>query len=116
MQGEIAIDKSTCKEAELNKIQLCCPVTAFGSTASRRASPAKLIATTRITISSPGGIHSQGWEVRTVRDWALFSIFPRLAAGGCTPIPRKLKDASSSMDRAITEVAYTNMGATVLGR
>ena len=31
-------------------------------------------------------------------------------------MPRKLKDASSSMDSAMTEVAYTRMGATVLGR
>ena len=30
-------------------------------------------------------------------------------------MPRKLKEASSSMDSAMTEVAYTRMGATVLG-
>ena len=73
------------------------------------------MATTRTTIRSPGGIQSQGCFVSTVRDWALLSILPRLAVGGCTPMPRKLKDASSSMDSAMTEVAYTRMGATVLG-
>ena len=30
-------------------------------------------------------------------------------------MPRKLSEASSSMDRAMTEVAYTRIGATVLG-
>ena len=74
------------------------------------------MATTRMTIKRPGGSHSHGCFVSTVMDWALFNILPRLAAGGCTPMPRKLKDASSSMDSAMTEVAYTRMGATVLGR
>ena len=91
-------------------------ITDEGSNASLKASPTKLIATTSTTIKSPGGIHSQGCLVRIVRDWALPSMLPRLAAGGCTPIPRKLKEASSSMESAITEVAYTRMGATVLGR
>ena len=57
---------------------------AVGSAASRSASPTKLMATTKITIKSPGGIHSQGCFVSTVKDCALFNIFPRLAAGGCT--------------------------------
>ena len=76
-----------------------------GSKASLRASPTKFTAVTTIIITSPGGIQSQGCFVRTVTDCALFNIFPRLAAGGYTPMPRKLKAASSSMVRAITEVA-----------
>ena len=43
-------------------------------------------------------------------------MLPRLAVGGCTPIPRKLRAASSSMESASTEVAYTRMGAAVFGR
>ena len=40
------------------------------------------MATTRTTIRNPGGIQSHGCFVSTVRDWALFSILPRLAVGG----------------------------------
>jgi len=49
---------------------------------------------TATTIMSPGGIQSHGMEPRTPMDWASVSKFPQLAVGGCTPIPRKLKDAS----------------------
>ena len=63
------------------------------------------MAITSTTITPPGGSHSQGFPVRTVKDCAPFSIFHRLAAGGCTPIPKKLSAASSSMESASTEVA-----------
>ena len=54
--------------------------------------------------------------VRIVSDCAPFRILPREGVGGCTPIPRKLNAASSSMEIANTDVAYTSTGAMVLGR
>jgi hypothetical protein len=60
----------------------CLPLREVGSTASLNASPIKLIDITRITIRTPAGIQSHGLEVNIVRDWAPFSIFPRLAVGG----------------------------------
>ena len=78
--------------------------------------PIKLMAITSTTIVNPGGIHNHGCFVSTVRDCAPFSILPRLADGGWIPVPRKLNAASSSMDKARTDVAYTKIGAAVFGR
>ena len=58
-----------------------------------------------LVIINPGGSHNHGCFVNTVNDSAPFNIFPRLAVGGCTPIPRKLNAASSNMEIANTDVA-----------
>ena len=88
----------------------------MGSIASRSASPMKFTQMTRTTIIRPGLSHIQGICVRTVIDSAPFNRFPRLASGGCTPIPRNESVASSRMEIAMTLVAKTRIGATVLGR
>ena len=66
-------------------------------------------------INTPGGTHNQGLEVKIVMDCAPLSMLPKLAVGGCTPMPKKLNAASSKMDKATTDVAYTRIGAMVFG-
>jgi hypothetical protein len=65
------------------------------------------------TTASPGGIAWKGAS-RIVR-WALASMLPQLAAGGCTPSPRKLSPASIVMAAANTNVACTAIGPVMLG-
>ena len=55
-------------------------------------------------INTPAGIQSHGFPVSIVIDCAPFKILPRLAVGGCTPIPKKLKATSSKIEIAKTEV------------
>lgn len=87
-----------------------------GSTASRRASPMKFVQMTRMMMRMPGLTHNQGMPVRTEIDSAPFKRLPRLACGGCTPMPRKECAASSRMEMAMTLVAKTRIGAIVFDR
>ncbi len=68
------------------------------------------------TINVPAGSHIHGLLVRIDMDCAPLSILPRLVCGGCIPIPKKLSAASSSIEIATTDVAYTKTGAIVFGK
>src|SRR5262249_35491279 len=73
------------------------PVVRRGSSASRSPSPKKLNAITVRKMAVPGASSIHGNEVSTRWLRAAFSMLPQLAAGGCTPTPRKLKNTSPRM-------------------
>jgi len=65
-------------------------------------------------IAAPGKMTTCGYASMYLRP--SFSITPQLAAGGGTPNPRKLSDASTTIAVAKYVVVTTISGASVFGR
>ncbi len=86
------------------------------STASLNPSPIKLMANTATKIKIPAGTHLHGSAVNTRIDWAPDKMFPQLGLGGCTPTPKKLKEASVRIAVAIPKVALTKIGEMTFGK
>ena len=87
----------------------------FGSSASLRPSPMKLMLSTVMSIANPDGSHIQGLPANIAIDCASYIILPQLAIGGCTPMPRKLSDDSISIALAVLKVMLISTGATAFG-
>src|SRR5262249_1244700 len=85
-----------------------------GSSASRRPSPRKFMLISMIAMSTAGAMSRTGCtEIASAPSDAKT---PSDDAGGGTPSPRKLKNASPRMMEGIVSVAYTMIGPIVLGR
>src|SRR5690606_17519225 len=87
----------------------------FGSIASRRPSPIKLMHITVANIHKPGGIHSHGRCCKLYISLAYWIRFPQVGTGGATPSPRKDRALSCSIAEATAKVALTTMYPTVFG-
>src|SRR6266542_3119441 len=68
---------------------------AFGSSASRNPSPRKLREKSVMEKASPGKTSSHGYSSMLLAPSVM--RVPHELIGGCTPKPRKLRNASSSM-------------------
>ena len=86
----------------------------FGSSASRRPSPIRLMASTVIRMARPGSHHPPGPERMNSR--ASASIVPHSGVGGWAPMPRKPSAAASRMALETQSVACTMSGARQFGR
>ncbi len=85
----------------------------FGSRASRKPSPARLMATAVTRIARPGKVTIQGCERMNSRESA--SIEPHSGVGGCAPRPRKPSAAASRMASETPSVACTISGPRQFG-
>src|SRR3972149_8783023 len=86
----------------------------LGSIESLIPSPKRLYASTVINIARPGNtdIH----QAISILSFPMVNIFPQLAVGGWTPMPRKLRADSTSTAPAIPRTAETRTGDMALGR
>src|SRR5512141_46976 len=85
-----------------------------GSSASRKASPNRLIDNTVIMIATPGKLVTHGADRKNSRPFDI--IAPHSGVGGCAPKPRKLSPAASRIEEDTYSVASTTAGPTTLGR
>src|SRR3546814_7515583 len=86
----------------------------FGSSASRRPSPIRLMARTVMRIARPGKVTTH--HARRMNSRASASIVPHSGAGGWAPMPRKPSAAASRMEFEKERVAWTMSGAVQFGR
>src|SRR5690606_16339812 len=86
----------------------------FGSSASRRPSPTRLIASTVIRMATPGSVTTR--QARRMNSRASASMVPHSGVGGCAAIPRKPRAAASRIALEKESVACTISGAMQLGR
>src|SRR5690606_4334081 len=85
----------------------------FGSSASRRPSPIRLIASTVSRMARPGSVTTH--QARRMNSRASASMVPHSGVGGCAPMPRKPSAAASRIALEKESVACTISGAMQLG-
>ena len=86
----------------------------FGSSASRRPSPIRLMASTVIRMARPGNVTTH--QARRMNSRAVASMVPHSGVGGWAPMPRKPSAAASRMALEKDSVACTISGARQFGR
>src|SRR5207253_3202930 len=85
----------------------------FGSRASRRPSPIKLMASTTSRMAIPGNVTTH--QALRMNSRASASIVPHSGVGGCAPMPRKPSAAAFRMASEKDNAACTISGAVTLG-
>src|SRR5699024_2880148 len=77
----------------------------FGSKTSRSQSPNKIIPCAVIVTAITGNVATPQLSAKS--SLPVFNIIPQDTVGGCTPIPKKLKEASAIIVLATLKVAVT---------
>src|SRR5699024_12652401 len=77
----------------------------FGSKTSRSQSPKKIIPGAVIVIAIPGNVATH--QLSAKESLPVFNMIPQDTVGGCTRIPKNLKEASAIMLLALLKVAVT---------
>src|SRR5690625_3735415 len=85
----------------------------LGSSTSRSQSPIRINERLSNVMNTPGNDATHHAVASNCRPSA--NMRPQVTVGGCTPNPRKLKDASRMTTAATFSVATTTIGATIKG-
>src|SRR3989338_742885 len=96
------------------RLSLFIYIFSLGSIESRIPSPKRLYASTVTNMARPG--NTEIHHAISILSLPMVNIFPQLAVGGWTPMPRKLNADSTSTAPAMPNTADTSTGDMAFGR